>query len=159
MFSFRLIISLQKSVIKKVRCRKNCSIDPVKAAALMNQKSRYPTELRASLDLNHMQVFRWFNEQNGKELSPIENPYDTPEHAEKRIAWIYKHYDLLTKFDAPVAFLDEKWFYTTNRCNKLKHLPLQVGEQPGNDKLHQPKILNRISSQGYVYGCRCPSSP
>ena len=76
-------------------------------------------------------------------MSPIEKPLDTLTHIQARIEWVRKYYDLLTDDDSPVAFLDEKWFYTTNRRNKLKHLPLQPGEAPGSDKLYRSKMRCR----------------
>ena len=106
----------------------------------MNKKSLVQSDPRPTLNLHRIQVFRWFHDRLGKELSPIEKPLDTPTHIEKRINWVRKYYNLLTDDNAPVAYLDEKWFYTTNRRNKLKYLPLQPGETPGADKLYKSKM-------------------
>ena len=109
----------------------------------MNSKSAVASDIRPTLSLHRIQVFNWFHSKNGKELSPVEKPLDTPTHVQARIKWVRKHYDLLIQDNSPVAFLDEKWFYTTNRRNKLKYLPLQPGEAPGADKLYRSKMRCR----------------
>ena len=43
----------------------------------------------------------------------------------------------------PVAWLDEKWFYTTNRRRRLKHLPKAPWEEEGIDRLVRPRIVSR----------------
>jgi hypothetical protein len=43
----------------------------------------------------------------------------------------------------PVAWLDEKWFYTTNRRRQLKHLPKAPWEEEGVDRLVRPRIVSR----------------
>lgn len=109
---------------------------------IMNDKSMRDT-LKATLSLHELQVFRWFQSHNGKEISPIEKPLDTKKHCSDRLTWVQVNYPLLTDVHSAVAFLDEKWFYTTNRRSKLKYLPLQEGEEVGADKISRPKMRNR----------------
>ena len=49
----------------------------------------------------------------------------------------------MTNEEAPVTYLDEKWFYTTNRRRRIKRLPVGEGEEEGADTLPQPKVLSR----------------
>jgi len=51
----------------------------------------------------------------------IEKPLLTTEHKARRVEWARRWFDILSDPTAPVAFLDEKWFYTTNRRQKLKN--------------------------------------
>ena len=37
--------------------------------------------------------------------------------------WVNDYWNILTNENDPVAFIDEKCFYTTNRRKKVKHLP------------------------------------
>jgi hypothetical protein len=48
---------------------------------------------------------------------------------------------LLTDPQAPIALLDEKWFYKRNRRRKLKDLPLDANKEPaGADcRVYNPK--------------------
>ena len=87
---------------------------------VMNAKSESPSEHRPSISLHRLQVNNWFKSEGGTERSPIEKPLDTPDHMTKRLEWVRKWFDLLTNPDAPVAFLDEKWFYVTNRRRKVE---------------------------------------
>ena len=86
--------------------------------ALMNEKSKCKNDPRPGLNLHKLQVYRWFKARRGKEVSTIEKPLDTPKHSTERRGWVYKNYPLLSKLTAPVAFLDEKFFYTTSRRKK-----------------------------------------
>ena len=53
----------------------------------------------------------------------------------------------MTKPTAPVAFLDEKWFYTTNRRRRIKKLPLTEAEKNSEENkvpmYRRPKIRSR----------------
>ena len=44
----------------------------------------------------------------------IEKALLTTEHKTRRVEWARRWFDILSDPTAPVAFLDEKWFYTTN---------------------------------------------
>ena len=54
-----------------------------------------------------------------------------------------KYYNLLTNEKAPVTYLDEKWFYTTNRRRKIKKLPRSLDEEEGVDVAPPPKVQSR----------------
>ena len=69
-----------------------------------------------TINLGRRQLQNWFTDQGDKEFVPTTKPLGTPEHIEKRNKWVRQYFDLLTDIFAPVAYLEEKWFYTTNRC-------------------------------------------
>ena len=102
-----------------------------------------PGEGRATLSLSRRQVENWFKANGGKEKSAIEKPLLTDEYKQLRNAWARKYFALFTNSSAPVAFLDEKWFYTTNRRRKLKLLPKGQQEQEAPDAVRRPRIRSR----------------
>ena len=104
----------------------------------MNQKSSIPSETRCTLSLHRLQLYRWFIDNSGKQMSPKENPLDTPDHKAKQKMWIQEWYTLLTDKFANVTMLDEKWFYTINRRRKIKRLPLGDYGIEGDDKVKHP---------------------
>ena len=53
-----------------------------------------------------------------------------------------KWFELLTSKFAAVVYLDEKWFYTTNRCQKIKRLPKGDDEEEDNNSIPQLKVLS-----------------
>ena len=108
----------------------------------MNAKSD-TYEDRPTLSLHRLQLMHWFNVKGGKERSAIEKPLDTPELIKSRLEWVRKWYDILTNPNEVVTYLDEKWFYTTNRRRKIKTLPPGVHEEVGDDEVPQPKIRSR----------------
>ena len=79
-------------------------------ADCMSAKSATPDEDRLTISLHHLQLFRWWKKQGGKEKLSIEKPRLTPEHCRKRLDWIEKWEDITTDPNIPVAYLDEKWF-------------------------------------------------
>ena len=112
-------------------------------ADYMNVKSACPSEVRPTLSLHRLQILRWFHDNNGKEHSPKEKPLDTPELMKLREEWVREHHNLLTDNNAPIAYIDEKWFYTTNRRRKIKKLPLGPNEKEGDDAIIIPKMRSR----------------
>jgi hypothetical protein len=58
------------------------------------------------------------------------------------VAWARDNFDLLSDPTKPVAFLDEKWFYTVSRRNKLKILP-QGSTEANIPMYRRPKIRSR----------------
>jgi len=101
-------------------------------AQASNEKSitiiNHPT-----ITLSRRQLNNWFTCQGGSEFSPTTKPLDTPQHIEKRNVWVRKYYDILTNVEAPVVYLDEMWFYTTNRRRKIKRLTRGEEEDEGDD--------------------------
>jgi hypothetical protein len=71
--------------------------------------------MRPTLNLSSKQLARWFKKMGGTEKAPTEKPRLTDELIAKRAEWVQAHWDLLTDPTIPVAWLDEKWFYTANR--------------------------------------------
>ena len=53
-----------------------------------------------------------------------------------------KWHQLLTDPNAPVTYLDKKWFYTTNRRRRIKKLPHHPDEEEF-DLPPPPKVLSR----------------
>ena len=80
-------------------------------------------ECRPVLQLTRKKLNRWFIDSNGKHISPLENPLDTPSHCKERKQWAMNNYGLFTYPLTPIAFLDEKWFCRVNRRRKSKFLP------------------------------------
>jgi hypothetical protein len=83
-------------------------------AECMNLKSAAPAEDRAELSLSRRQVRSWFKANGGIERSAKEKPLLTEEMKKKKLAWGRKWGAILTDPEAPVAMLDEKWFYKRN---------------------------------------------
>ena len=86
---------------------------------------------------------RWFWKNGGTEKSGLEKPLDSEKHKLLRKDWVMKWYGLLTSPFAPVCYIDEKWFYRTNRRRKIKILPLGKHEESGDDAYSHPKMLSR----------------
>ena len=68
---------------------------------------------------------------------------DTTDHKNRRLKWCRDHYVKLTSYTYHVAYLDEKFFYTTSRRKKIKRLPKGKHEKNGADKLVRPKMRSR----------------
>lgn len=111
-------------------------------ADCMNKKSAAPGEPRPTLSLNRKQVGRWFKQHGGSEKSALEKPLLTTEHKRNRCKWAVDNWELLTQPGAPVAFLDEKWFYTTSRRKQMKQLPQQQAEE-ADVVYRRPKVVSR----------------
>ena len=90
-----------------------------------------------------MQINNWFVDNGGKEISPVEKPLDTEMHMRLRLVWVRTHIIKLTSNGYYVAYLDEKWFYTTSRRRKLKTLPKGPHEKEGADEFIRPKMRSR----------------
>ena len=119
-------------------------------AETMNKKSGTPGENRPTICLSRKQLSIWFYQQGGKESSPVEKPLLTDEHKKNRVAWARKYFNLIVDPLKPVAFLDEKWFYTTNRRRKLKLLP------KGHNEIEIPKYQRpKIRSRRYPVKVGC----
>ena len=109
---------------------------------VINLKSCCPGEARPTLSLSRKQLSLWFQQQGGKEISSTEKPLLTTEHKRKRVLWAHKYFDLFSDPTVPIAFLDEKWFYTTNRRKSLKHLP-KVASETLVEPYKRPSIRSR----------------
>ena len=81
-------------------------------AVVMNEKSTtyfaQSTSSRTEIHLSAFQVYRWFKNNGGKELSPIEKPLDTPELIKQRLKWIQKWEEILLDPKQIKVFIDEK---------------------------------------------------
>lgn len=112
-------------------------------AEIINQKSSAPGEERPTLSISRRQLSKWFQMQGGKEVSAIEKPLLTQEHKQRRIEWARRWFDVFSDPSAPVAFLDEKWFYTTNRRQQMKVLPTAANEIGIMTAYRAPRIRSR----------------
>jgi hypothetical protein len=114
-------------------------------AETMNEKSAAPTEERTELNISSRQLANWFKKNGGKQRSSKEKPLLTKQMKEKRRAWVNEWGHLLSNPHAPVAFLDEKWFYKCNRQRKLKDLPLNADKEPpgADSRVFSPKATSR----------------
>jgi len=111
-------------------------------AASMNEKSDVLGESRTTLSLHKEQLRRWFVREGGKEYSAKEKPLDTDEQKKKRLEWVRKWFKYLSDPNCAICFLDEKFFYVTNRRRKIKRLPLGESEQAGSDSVPTQKMRN-----------------
>ena len=120
-------------------------------ADCMSSKSATPDEARMSINLHCHQLFRWWKKQGGKEKSSIEKPRLTPEYCKKRLDWIEQWENITTDPNIPVAYLDEKWFYTTSRRRKIKTLPLSSEELNSRNRasIHASEASPKIRSRRY----------
>ena len=73
----------------------------------------------------------------------MERPLLTTQHKARRVEWAWRWYHILSDPTAPVAFLDEKWFYTTNRRRKVKILPTDVSEVGNVHAYRLPRVRSR----------------
>lgn len=110
---------------------------------IMNYKSAVDGEERMSLMIGRWQLASWFVENKGKEISPLEKPLLSDDHKLWRKLWVNKYQKIIKDKNTPIAYLDEKWFYTTNHQNKLKILPEGRFEYQGNCLVNYPKIRSR----------------
>ena len=60
-----------------------------------------------------------------------------------QVKGVFEHWEKLTDPSYPVAFLDKKWFYTTNCWRKMKELPRGPTEKNEPDDLWKAMIRNR----------------
>ena len=109
----------------------------------MNEKSNSPIESRPELNLHPRTVHRWWKKNNGSEKSPFEKPRLTTKHMADRVSWVETWGGRFLDIKFPVCYLDEKWFYTSTRRKKLKHLPRHKNEPIGVDVLKRPKCRSR----------------
>ena len=82
--------------------------------------------------------------QGGKEKRAVEKPLLTTEHRHQRKEWAACHFEKLQSTSTPVAFLDEKWFYTTSRRRRIKHLP-----KGQHEEVEPTYVLPKIRSRRY----------
>ena len=74
----------------------------------MNEKSSNSSETRCTLSLHRLQLYRWFIDNSGKEMSPKEKALDILDHKAKRKTWVTMWYTLLIDKFANVTMLDQK---------------------------------------------------
>ena len=122
-------------------------------AAAINLKSRVPTESRMNVSLTRRQLNQWFCDNGGKEYSPVEKPFDTPAHRKERRMWVRKHAFKITNKFMYVSYLDEKFFYTTNRRKKSNVYLVVNMKQLGwnvlvHSKLFLVGFLSKVCSLG-----------
>ena len=111
----------------------------------MNKQSCTPDDARPATTISKDQLYRWFNNNDGKQKSPIEKPYLTPDQKKGRLEWCHKVKELIAEAgqDFHACFLDEKWFYTTSRRRKVKVLPPDPDKDPDEVAPVQPTTRSR----------------
>ena len=112
-------------------------------AQTMNNKSEVRAEQRPSTNFNTMNLFRWFHQQGGKDKSPIEKPYLTEDQKKERKKWCQDEKERIDTWgeDLYACFLNNKWFYTTSRRRKIKHLPASAKENAAD--VAPPLLMTR----------------
>ena len=113
-------------------------------ADVMTQKSAAEQE-HETININRLQLLRWFHKKGGKEKSCIEKPYLSNQQKVARLEWSQEMLTLLES-NAVICYLDEKWFYTSSRRRSLKYLPKANFEAEGADKLKVRKVISRRHS-------------
>ena len=54
----------------------------------MNQNRAIPSETPCTLSLHRLQLYRWFINNYGKEMSRKKKPLDTPDYKAKQKMWV-----------------------------------------------------------------------
>ena len=87
----------------------------------------------------------WFQKQGGHEKSPKEKPYLTQDQKDQQKLWCEdeKAGKAYWGDNFYACFLDEKWFYTTSRRQKIKILPPRPGEDADKVDPHIPTARSR----------------
>ena len=112
-------------------------------AKQMNLKSNVPGEMHPTLTIRRRMLSKWFDDNGGKLKAPVEKPLLTPKHMQQRVDWVHKYKYILSDDTKPVAFLDEKWFYTSSRRRRRKILPRGPNEPEGADIVPIKKVRSR----------------
>ena len=124
-------------------------------------KQQYPEcPIRGSLHMTVHHFWKFFYLHGGKLKRPITKPRLTREHVIKRLAfgkkWSNK-YKTGGEDDVFVAFLDEKWFYTSSRRKKMKILPRALFESEEEAFIAKPKLRSRrFPCKVMFLGVICP---
>ena len=108
----------------------------------MSEKSKSANDTRLELNLTRWQSNTWFKQNDGIERNYMEKPLDTHHYCTLRLAWVIDRYGQLTCEYAPVAYIDEKWFYKVNCRRAMKVLP--KGRHK-NDEEGEMKLLKMLS--------------
>lgn len=76
-----------------------------------------------------------------------------------RCAWVEANRWLFTEPNIPVAFMDEKWFYTTTRLKKIKTLPKGSGEIKMVGYRYPQSVNWQFPVKVMYFGCvACPNA-
>lgn len=94
----------------------------------MNAKSAAPGELHPTLSISRQQLAKCFREHGGQTKVPCTRPLLSDSRKAERCEWVNQNRFLFSGKYVPVAFLDEKWFYTTCRRKLMKVLPREESE-------------------------------
>ena len=118
--------------------------------------SECPT--RGSLNMTKHHFWKFFYMNGGKLKKPVTKPRLTKEHVQKRLVFANKWISKLGHNDKPyVAYLDEKWFYTSSRRKKLKLLPRASFESEEDAFVAKPKLRSkRFPCKVMFMGVICP---
>jgi hypothetical protein len=109
--------------------------------AKANAENIIPDEMKP-LHLSVGQLKRWFKEKKGKSLVDTTKPYLAEEQQQARVTYCRRLQEH-RQWRARILYLDEKWFYTHSHRRWLKHLPREVFESVGCDKLKVRKVISR----------------
>ncbi len=113
-------------------------------ADAMNAKANID-QLVPEFNISVGQLKQWFSNMKGKQLSPNEKPYLTPEHLAVRLDYANRMLQMQRE-GRHICYLDEKWFYTTTQRKKLKYVPRQPYEAIGADYVRRRKVVSRRHS-------------
>ena len=113
-------------------------------ARVMNSKAKGMASMPQT-KFNSMNVWCWFRQQGGKEKSPKEKPFLTPDQKKAHKFWCEEEKARMANLgkDFYACLLDEKWFYVTFWRRKLKILPTGEGEDSKEVAPHIRTTLSR----------------
>ena len=116
-------------------------------ASAMNTRARelFPNSpILGNLQMNRHRFWEFFYLNGGKLKRIQTKPRLTDEHIKNRVEFAKKWLELLAKEEEIYyCFLDEKWFYTSSRRKKEKHLPCADFEDQKYDIHIAKKVRNR----------------
>ena len=85
----------------------------------------------------------WSKKQKGKTYHQTPLPYLKDNYKAERVTWAIETKKMLGEEKLLVCFIEKKWFYTTGRQRRLKHLPRGTHEPKGVDRVKRPRSLSR----------------
>ena len=134
-----------RKLYRKATAEIGCQASWKEIAVEMNKVALTMDGLDEVTKFNSNNVRLWFKAKGGKEKSPLEKPYLTEDQKKERKKWCEDEKARIAQYGDQyyACFLDEKWFYTTSRRRRVKHLPPDEDEDPKEVAPKQPTSISR----------------
>lgn len=110
---------------------------------VMNEKSTVLSKSCQTIDISKSQLNKWFNEQNGQEISAYEKLLDLQAHCDLRKIGLLNIMEYLRVSYLRFVLLMKNGFYRTNRRRNINILKLGPHKNKGDDKILHSKMLSR----------------